>query len=77
MLDIASTVYYIVSVSAFVSAFVTFGANVLFVLVHTMDELKLTGNCLKGSRPVLSFDKVICYNSYMPELIMCGRQCMF
>ncbi|KAI1783987.1 Brix-domain-containing protein [Ganoderma leucocontextum] len=25
--------------------------------VHTMDELKLTGNCLKGSRGVLSFDK--------------------
>lgn len=25
--------------------------------IHTMDELKMTGNCLKGSRPVLSFDK--------------------
>ena len=25
--------------------------------VHTMDELKMTGNCLKGSRPLLSFDK--------------------
>ncbi len=25
--------------------------------VHTMDELKMTGNCLKGSRGVLSFDK--------------------
>ncbi|PVU84693.1 hypothetical protein BB559_007468 [Furculomyces boomerangus] len=24
--------------------------------VHTMSELKLTGNCLKGSRPLLSFD---------------------
>ncbi|KAJ3221728.1 Ribosome biogenesis protein brx1 [Clydaea vesicula] len=24
--------------------------------VHTMDELKMTGNCLKGSRPILSFD---------------------
>jgi hypothetical protein len=24
--------------------------------VHTMDELKMTGNCLKGSRGVLSFD---------------------
>lgn len=24
--------------------------------VHTMDELRLTGNCLKGSRPFLSFD---------------------
>jgi ribosome biogenesis protein BRX1 len=24
--------------------------------VHTMDELRLTGNCLKGSRPILSFD---------------------
>ncbi|KAI0311598.1 ribosome biogenesis protein BRX1 [Amylostereum chailletii] len=25
--------------------------------VHTMDELKMTGNCLKGSRGILSFDR--------------------
>ncbi|KAF7987913.1 hypothetical protein HCN44_003776 [Aphidius gifuensis] len=25
--------------------------------VYTMGELKLTGNCLKGSRPILSFDE--------------------
>lgn len=25
--------------------------------VHTFDELKLTGNCAKGSRPILSFSK--------------------
>jgi ribosome biogenesis protein BRX1 len=25
-------------------------------IVHTMDELKFTGNSLKGSRPILSFD---------------------
>lgn len=25
--------------------------------MHTMEELKLTGNCLKGSRPILSFDE--------------------
>ncbi|WFD26449.1 Ribosome biogenesis protein brx1 [Malassezia nana] len=25
--------------------------------IHTMDELKMTGNCLKGSRHVLSFDR--------------------
>mgnify|MGYP001585490316 CR=1 FL=1 len=24
---------------------------------HTMDELKMTGNCLKGSRPIVVFDK--------------------
>jgi ribosome biogenesis protein BRX1 len=28
----------------------------LIVLVHTMEELHFTGNCLKGSRPILSFD---------------------
>jgi len=28
---------------------------VLFILVHTMEELKLTGNHLKGSRPLLTF----------------------
>lgn len=25
--------------------------------IHTMDELKMTGNCLKGSRGLVSFDK--------------------
>ena len=25
--------------------------------IHTMEELNFTGNCLKGSRPILSFDK--------------------
>jgi len=29
-----------------------------YVVVHTMLELKMTGNCLKGSRPLLSFDTV-------------------
>jgi ribosome biogenesis protein BRX1 len=24
--------------------------------IHTADELKMTGNCLKYSRPLLSFD---------------------
>ncbi|XP_042897412.1 ribosome biogenesis protein BRX1 homolog [Parasteatoda tepidariorum] len=31
-------------------------AKFLVENVHTMEELKLTGNCLKGSRPILSFD---------------------
>jgi ribosome biogenesis protein BRX1 len=25
--------------------------------IHTLDELNFTGNCLKGSRPILSFDQ--------------------
>ncbi|XP_014661421.1 PREDICTED: ribosome biogenesis protein BRX1 homolog [Priapulus caudatus] len=35
------------------------GPSVKFLIenVHTMEELKMTGNCLKGSRPLLSFDK--------------------
>ncbi|XP_075236218.1 ribosome biogenesis protein BRX1 homolog [Lycorma delicatula] len=32
-------------------------AKFLVESVYTMGELKLTGNCLKGSRPLLSFDK--------------------
>lgn len=32
-------------------------AKFLVQNVHTMGELKLTGNCLKGSRPILSFDR--------------------
>ncbi len=27
-----------------------------YLIVHTMKELKMTGNCLKGTRPLLSFD---------------------
>ncbi|KAL6944707.1 Ribosome biogenesis protein brx1 [Hanseniaspora osmophila] len=34
------------------------GPTIKFYLqnLHTLDELNFTGNCLKGSRPVLSFD---------------------
>nr|CAG4640928.1 EOG090X07MB [Eulimnadia texana] len=34
------------------------GPSVKFYVenIHTMKELKMTGNCLKGSRPILSFD---------------------
>jgi len=31
-------------------------AKFLVENVHTMDELRLTGNCMKGSRPLLAFD---------------------
>lgn len=31
-------------------------AKFLVENVHTMDELRLTGNCMKGSRPILAFD---------------------
>lgn len=27
------------------------------VNIHTMDEMKMTGNCLKGSRPIVTFGK--------------------
>jgi len=33
--------------------------------IHTSDELKLTGNCLKGSRPVLSFDAAFDANIHL------------
>eukprot|EP00002_Diphylleia_rotans_P012698 TRINITY_DN2484_c0_g1_i1.p1 TRINITY_DN2484_c0_g1~~TRINITY_DN2484_c0_g1_i1.p1 ORF type:complete len:373 (-),score=119.97 TRINITY_DN2484_c0_g1_i1:30-1148(-) len=35
------------------------GPSVKFLVtnIHSMSELKLTGNCLKGSRPLLSFDR--------------------
>lgn len=34
------------------------GPSVKFLIqsIHTSNELKLSGNCLKGSRPILSFD---------------------
>lgn len=33
-------------------------AKFLVSNVHTMDELRMTGNCMLGSRPLLSFDTV-------------------
>ncbi|XP_011866939.1 PREDICTED: ribosome biogenesis protein BRX1 homolog isoform X2 [Vollenhovia emeryi] len=35
------------------------GASAKFLVenIHTMEELKMTGNCLRGSRPLLSFDE--------------------
>ncbi|KAJ1531723.1 hypothetical protein ONE63_000389 [Megalurothrips usitatus] len=33
-------------------------AKFLIENVYTMSELKMTGNCLKGTRPLLSFDKL-------------------
>ncbi|XP_014487600.1 PREDICTED: ribosome biogenesis protein BRX1 homolog [Dinoponera quadriceps] len=38
---------------------VSAGPSVKFLVenIYTMGELKLTGNCLKGSRPLLSFDE--------------------
>ncbi|XP_031568774.1 ribosome biogenesis protein BRX1 homolog [Actinia tenebrosa] len=40
-------------------SFAPHGPSAKFLVenVHTMDELKMTGNCLKGSRPILSFDQ--------------------
>lgn len=33
--------------------------------IHTMEELKMTGNCLKGSRPVVVFDKAFDESPHM------------
>lgn len=35
--------------------------------VNTMGELKLTGNCLKGARPLLSFDQTF---TELPQLML-------
>ncbi|KAJ2708871.1 Ribosome biogenesis protein brx1, partial [Coemansia spiralis] len=46
------------------------GPSVKFLVqnVHTMDELKMTGNCLKGSRPILSFDATFDGEPYLQLL---------
>lgn len=36
--------------------FFYFGSRFHVLNVHTMDELKLTGNSMLGSRPLLNFD---------------------
>lgn len=41
--------------------------------IHTMDELNFNGNCLKGSRPVLSFDSTFdetAHNKLIKQMIM-------
>lgn len=37
--------------------FLTIFTLLTILIVHTMDELKMLGNALKGSRPLLIFDK--------------------
>uniref|UniRef100_A0A8C1HFW8 Ribosome biogenesis protein BRX1 homolog n=1 Tax=Cyprinus carpio carpio TaxID=630221 RepID=A0A8C1HFW8_CYPCA len=37
-------------------------------VVHTLAELKMTGNCLKGSRPLLSFDPKEPHHALLKEL---------
>lgn len=57
------------------------GPSVRFHLLnaHTMDELKMTGNCLKGSRPIVVFDATFDSKSewrLMKEILMQVRdQC--
>ncbi|KAM3722870.1 Ribosome biogenesis protein [Dirofilaria immitis] len=53
----------------------TYGPSVKFSVlnVHTMDEIRMSGNCLKGSRPVLSFDSTFDsqpHFSLIKELLM-------
>ncbi|KAH3849176.1 ribosome biogenesis protein BRX1 homolog [Dreissena polymorpha] len=43
-------------------------AKFLVENVHTMSELKMTGNCLKGSRPLLSFDNAFDDEPYLSLL---------
>lgn len=48
------------------------GPSVKFHVVnaHTMDELRLTGNCLQGSRPILSFDRSFDDEEGAPHLMI-------
>lgn len=48
-------------------------AKFLIENIHTMGELKMTGNCLRGSRPLLSFDQkfdTIPHLSLLKELMI-------
>ena len=51
------------------------GPSVKFLVenIHTMEELKMTGNCLKGSRPLLSFDprfEQTAHHSLLKEMLL-------
>lgn len=43
-------------------------AKFLVSNIHTLDELKMTGNCLKGSRPLLHFDAAFVTEPYLQVL---------
>ncbi|XP_077137811.1 ribosome biogenesis protein BRX1 homolog [Ranitomeya variabilis] len=43
-------------------------AKFLVQNIHTLAELKMTGNCLKGSRPLLSFDPAFDQDPYLSVL---------
>ncbi|XP_040276924.1 ribosome biogenesis protein BRX1 homolog [Bufo bufo] len=43
-------------------------AKFLVQNIHTLAELKMTGNCLKGSRPLLSFDPAFDRDPYLTVL---------
>ncbi|KAG9488397.1 hypothetical protein GDO78_007941 [Eleutherodactylus coqui] len=43
-------------------------AKFLVQNIHTLAELKMTGNCLKGSRPLLSFDPAFDQDPYLAVL---------
>ena len=49
-------------------------AKFLVENIHTMDELRLTGNCMRGSRPVLTFDTAFDSDA-KPELKL--LKCLF
>ncbi|XP_012230222.1 ribosome biogenesis protein BRX1 homolog [Linepithema humile] len=54
---------------------VSTGPSIKFLVenIYTMGELKMTGNCLKGSRPLLSFDENFtkhAHYSLLKELLM-------
>uniref|UniRef100_A0A8B9S8U2 Ribosome biogenesis protein BRX1 homolog n=1 Tax=Apteryx owenii TaxID=8824 RepID=A0A8B9S8U2_APTOW len=42
-------------------------AKFLVQNIHTLAELKMTGNCLRGSRPLLSFDPIFSTPQYHPK----------
>ncbi|KAK2495495.1 hypothetical protein MC885_007688 [Smutsia gigantea] len=44
-------------------------AKFLVENIHTLAELKMTGNCLKGSRPLLSFDPESPHYALLEELL--------
>ena len=49
-------------------------AKFLVENIHTMDELRLTGNCMRGSRPLLTFDTAFDSDA-TPELKL--LKCLF
>uniref|UniRef100_A0A452SA80 Ribosome biogenesis protein BRX1 homolog n=1 Tax=Ursus americanus TaxID=9643 RepID=A0A452SA80_URSAM len=78
--DVTNTVWYLLNCELKKFIFFRFsnsphGPSAKFLVqnIHTLAELKMTGNCLKGSRPLLSFDPKLTFFFFFNQIFSTPR----